>query len=157
MARRENDDERAIALYQEAFRVARDHDDVLWMGDPLCNLGFIALDWGDHEQAAHYFREALNVDHSGRRVRSVLRGVQGLAQALLAGGQAEASMRLLGAVPALRTEVDEAVTSEDQSEYDATVALARSQLPGELADAARGPGQQMVVREVIAEAVSGPD
>jgi predicted ATPase/DNA-binding XRE family transcriptional regulator len=155
LASDEEDYEQAISLFQEAYRVAREHKDVLWMEGPLGNLGWILLEWGDPEQALAYFREALGYEKTGHRAQFILmNSVRGTAHALLACGEAQQAMRLLGAVQVMRDAIGNPNWDWDRVKHDDVVASARTEMGEAAADAAWREGQAMTIREVIAAALA---
>jgi len=118
-------------------------------------LGDVACHGEDAIRARTLYIEALHVCQSVGYRNGTLDCLLALADLSATRGQAEEAARLLGAVVALRDDMDFSLPPLQQERYDATIVTARAALGGEAFAATWVAGRRAPLEQVIADAVGG--
>ena len=117
----------------------------------LGGLGELAHDRGDVDQAAIYFREALDLSWAQGDSRTLTWSLLGLARIALDWAQPMLAAQLCGAVHAIETSLA-MVTSSTASGVGAFVVAAARDVLGDEAFARVGSGRCLPLEQVVAEA-----
>jgi DNA-binding CsgD family transcriptional regulator len=154
VARSVGDDERAVALMEEAHSLTREQGDPWSIAFALSILGNLVLRRGDAARAEALQRESLSLRQAIDDAVGVGRCLDGLGWAASVRGQSARAARLFGAAEALRERVGAAPHPPWRDEHERHVAATRSGL-GELAfSAAWAEGRAMPLLGAITYALS---
>lgn len=139
----------ALRLHQEAgFRDGM----ILDLGD----LGDLAREMGDHEQAIAHYRAALELGVKNPRTRVVTEVIEAMGILVTAAGEPERGARLMGAAEAQRERQRFLYRVPSvQTALDRAKVAARAALGDPVFDAAHSAGRGMEARQAVAEAI-GP-
>jgi predicted ATPase/DNA-binding CsgD family transcriptional regulator len=143
--------DRATVALDEALGLFREIGDDWWIGQTLDSLGHIARRLGDYPIAISRYQASLRIMQRQGDPSSIRWELIGIAQALLAAGNATLAVRLLGAAQALAVEV---AVSEAPRGYDQTVATARAALGEAAYAAAFEAGYALTLAEAMEQALS---
>jgi hypothetical protein len=113
-------------------------------------LGHLAIRTADHESARAHFHSSL--DYQRGWLYWAIRPLAGLAAVAVAGGQAERTLRLAGAVTALAEAQGYRLPAPEQAVLEDAVEAASAALDVHAATAAWAVGRAMTLAEAIAEA-----
>ena len=95
------------------------------------NLGHIALEEGDLDQARELARSALRIAIETETMSGVVEFLELMAEVETADGRFDTAVRIFGAADELRQEVGAARDLVDQPDYDRAIAAAQAALPEE--------------------------
>ncbi len=154
VARRRGKYARAIAYYQESKRIWRKLGRKAALLGILQEQGFIALQQSAIVRAAAFFTESLVSAQELKRVRSIAPSLVGLAAVACAIGEYESVVQFLGAVAALLSKSNHVLDPIDQSDYDSSMAAARTNLDSKTFDQAWTEGQALPLEQAIVEAIA---
>jgi len=113
------------------------------MGDTLRYLGDVEREGGDHQQAALYYRESVELAQSHGDRRFLAEVLAGIAMLCATRGQSAAAARLFSAATALHEQVGAPVERWERPAFDRGMALVRSALtPDAFAEAWRAGATQ---------------
>jgi predicted ATPase/DNA-binding CsgD family transcriptional regulator len=141
--------ETAAACYQEAIALFRELGDRRELAAALRNLATTARDGGDHRQAVERARESLELYRELGDGGGVLACLAILVDAFAAGAQDEMAVRLLGAIGAMRRQMDVSAELAGGRDYDPLVATLRERLGADTFVAAWESGSAMAPDEVV--------
>ena len=157
-AMRERDLERAVTLHEESLALFRKTGDAQGMGRCLRNLAGLAAIQSDYERASALLRENLRVAREPSYTLLIQFSFFGLGVVAASLGKPTRAARLWGAAQALNEALGTKITPfvRSLSDYEARVAVARSQLGEEAFAAAWEEGRTMGFEQAIGYAL-GPD
>jgi predicted ATPase/class 3 adenylate cyclase len=156
VAYRRGDDDRATVLLQESLALSRELGDKLNSAAALCNLGFVETRQGRYDRAAAFYRESLGLYQDLGSALGIAECLAGQARVVVAMGQADLAVRLLGAAEAVRTARGALIPPSDRSDHERTVAAARALLGEEAFAAAWAHGEVMSLADAVRAAMTGP-
>jgi predicted ATPase len=133
----------AVALYQESLALLRAVGDPSFTAVVLHNLGQVACNQGNLEQASAYQRESLNLAVASADYRILASSLEGLAGVSAGQARPVAAARLLGAAKALRQRHGVPVQGVDRLDYDRLLVMTRTMLGEPTFMAAFDEGQAM--------------
>jgi predicted ATPase/DNA-binding CsgD family transcriptional regulator len=153
-------DTAAAAGYLEEALTRQVASGLTWrwgLSDTLRIRGDLALDLGNVAGAMDFYRESLEIarDHGDRRF--IIYALTGIATVSAAQGKSQRSVRLHGAVAAMRGQIDMPLDAWQLPRYERGLALARSALSPEAFEAAWSLGKGLSLSAAIEEALAGED
>ncbi len=153
-------DTAAAASYLEEALTRQSASGLTWrwgLSDTLRIRGDLALDLGNVAGAKDFYRESLEIarDHGDRRF--IIYALTGIAMVSAAQGRSQRSVRLHGAVAAMREQIDMPLDAWQLPRYERGLALARSALSSEAFEAAWSLGEGLSLDAAIDEALAGED
>lgn len=154
VARHRGKDTRAMAYYRESERVWRRLGRRAVITTILQEQGYIALQHKEISLAAELFTKSLVLAQELERMRSIARGLVGLATVACEIGEHNSVTRLLGVAAALLSKHNHVLDPMDQSSYDRSRDLARTNLGTMAFDQAWREGQALPLEQVILEAIA---
>ncbi|HEU5103194.1 MAG TPA: hypothetical protein VFU22_29440, partial [Roseiflexaceae bacterium] len=144
-----NDLARALALIEESVALFRGLKSDASLAEVLITLGKIVRAHGDLAGAYGALSEALRLAQAVGPRLLVAASMEGLGGLAAEGGQAELSVRLLGAAAVLRTQMGTPVRPADQAALDQALAGARSALDERTFAAAWSEAQALPLDQVL--------
>ncbi len=135
--------DRAAELQQQALSLAAEHGDRRLEQVALINLGLVAVARQDYQLARTLHRRSLVIAASGGEPRAIAEGIEELAQAEAAAGNASRAAVLIGASQALRTAVGSPIPQSDQGRFDAASQTATAALGAQRFGQLRQAGAQL--------------
>jgi non-specific serine/threonine protein kinase len=150
IAMQQEDDARAAVYFEESLALKRALEDRWGIALALQNLGHLVTRQGDHARGVAYLRESLRISHAFGLRHLEVATLDALAQALVAGGQADLGARLGGAAEALREALGMALPVELRDGHERL--LARRE---EAFAAAWAVGRALPLDEAVALALEG--
>jgi predicted ATPase len=152
VANMQRDFERGRTLLEEALVLHRETGNADGAAIALHNLARVELRTGRTEEAAGYFRQALEIaiDLSYREV--IAHCLEGLAE-VSAAADAPRAARLIGAAEQMLDELGIAMSGDDAEMYEATIGALRDELGGGF-EQARSEGRSRPLAEAIEEALA---
>jgi non-specific serine/threonine protein kinase len=155
LARSRGDYVRASTWFEESLASSRGLDDPWAVAMALRGLGGVRYLKAEFAKAAVLFGQALVAFHEIGNLRMVADGLEGVAAASAASGQAERALKLAGAGFTIRERIGAPLSAEQRALQDRRLTPARQQLSGEAAQAAWRAGQHMTSAAAVAEARDG--
>lgn len=150
-----NDQERAVAMFEEGLALARQ------MGDrTAAYVALYNLARGDYDGAAANFKEGITLSEQMRDQVNLAYFLEGLAVVAGKREEAERSAQLSGAAEGLLEAVGAAVYNyyqPDRSLYKRTVSATRSRLGEAAFEAAQAEGRSMTFEQAVAYALSAEE
>ncbi len=160
VAREQGHYARATMLHEESLALRRKIGHTWGIASTLGELGIVTMKRGDYVRAKVLYQESLTLfrDLGDRRnIASNLERLAGVASALgVAPEIAQGAARLLGAAGALRSTIGAPLPPNARADYEATVALLRTDLGDAAFDLAWAQGQRLPLEQTIALAVTEP-
>lgn len=145
---------RASAYYQESERVWRKLGRKAVTTLVLREQGYIALQQEEIALAAKFFTDSLVLLQELGRTRSIAPSLVGVAAVAVAIQDYPSVVRLLGAVSRLLSKISQVLDPLYQSDYDCSLAAARSALDPERFEQAWSEGQTLALEQIIVEAIA---
>src|SRR5262249_14262739 len=143
----------AERLFAEGLALMRQEGSISHSSVALLYLGHVAREQGDHGRAAALYQESLSLSQGlGDKLR-VVRGLDGLATAASARGDAVHAARLLGAAAAVRAALATSLHPMDRPAFERTSAALREALGSEAYAAAVAEGAALSLDQAIIEAL----
>ncbi|MGD9711466.1 MAG: tetratricopeptide repeat protein [Thermomicrobiales bacterium] len=146
--------ERAAACYQEAVALFRELGDRRELAAALRNLATAARDDGDNHQARMQARESLQLYSDLGDSDGVLACMAILAEAFAKDAQDEIAVRLLGAIDAIRRQMDASAELSGGGDLAPLIATLRERLGSAAFDAVWESGQVLLPDDVVRLALS---
>jgi len=147
--RMQGDHAAAGRVYEEALPITREIGHRLRETMLLANLGIVAFNLGDFEQAKARFLESYKLALEIGDDFIIAEGLSFGGGVLGALGEPERGVRLLGAGATQQAAIGSSTQPSDQHEYDKLVALVRNQLDEETFDRLWAEGEALSLEEAI--------
>jgi tetratricopeptide (TPR) repeat protein len=157
LARAQGENDLAQSAYEECLAVAIKIGDRLREGFQYGNLGAVAMNRGDYNQARDWLKLAGNLAAELGNRWFVLDNLAYLACAIGGSGQPRRAARLMGAGEALHTTFEVELQANDLPDYERWVAMVHEELGEETFNALREEGSAMSLDEALALASSDAD
>ena len=143
---------RGAQLFEQALATGRDLGDDMIVAWSLHNLGHVALQAGDHVEAASRFRESLLLRWRSGPGADIATGLAGMASVARREDLMTEALGLFGAVKQMLDSTRDVLPPADERVRSNDLAAIRSRLDGRLFEAAFREGQAATVEEVEAMA-----
>jgi tetratricopeptide (TPR) repeat protein len=157
VAQYQGDYSRAVSLYEQSLAMGRDLGDKWGRAASLLNLGIVAHEQGEVSRALGLHNESLALFLQLGDKWGIACGLEGVAGALGALGQAEEGARLFAAAAALRQTIGAPVPPADQARHERHLTLLRAVLGEGAFDAAWQEGATFHLEDATARALAaGP-
>jgi ATP/maltotriose-dependent transcriptional regulator MalT len=153
VALRQGDYAGAQTYFEEALSVARETGYKQFTADALAHLGTIALRMGEYHKALLFYQQSLVLNQEQGYKEGIVEDLAGLAEMASLLGQPERTVRLLGAVEALREASGIRLSPLRRAEYERTMEGIHAQVDEAVFAVAWKEGRAMPLEQLVAQAL----
>lgn len=157
IARREGNDSRARAAYQESLAIFEELDAARLVALVRCNLGHVLCRQKMFGDALACFTQSLRVFHDQANLKMVGLATAGIAAIVACQDHAELAAVLLGAATARFEEAKDPMWPTDRDDWERITDLVQTRLEGASFTAVRERGRALPSHEAVALAYSAAE
>ena len=143
------DTKRAVELYRDNLRIARELGNRGLEAEALANLGLAARDRGQLDDATTQLREAVRLTHFIGHTADLVKDLARLASVVVRAGDGPTAARLLGASEALTEQLGAASVWWNDRRNAETLELLRAALDGGTLERALSQGKRLTIDEAV--------